>query len=68
MTGLDLFTNAVNWLAARENLLEIPPKSLYVSQVDLSEEEYHQIGLYVVIIIPGIAALAGLVVWWLRRR
>jgi hypothetical protein len=68
LTGLDLFTNAVNWLAARENLLEIPPKSLYVSQVDLTEEEYHQIGLYVVIIIPGIAALAGLVVWWLRRR
>jgi hypothetical protein len=66
--NLELFTNAVNWLAARENLLEIPPTSLFVSQVDLTEEEYHQIGLYVVIVIPGIAAVLGLVVWWLRRR
>lgn len=63
-----LFMNAVNWLAAREYLLDIPPKTSYESRVDLTEGEYNDIGLYVVIIIPAAAALLGFLVWWLRRR
>jgi hypothetical protein len=66
--NLQLFTNSINWLAAREYLLDIPPKTPYESRVDLTEAEYNEIGLFVVLIIPLGAALLGGVVWWLRRR
>ena len=35
-----LFMNAVNWLAEREYLLDVAPKTPYESRVDLTEEEY----------------------------
>ena len=63
-----LFVNAMNWLAARENLLEIPSKTPFVSRVDLTEDEYHEIGFYVVLVIPALAMVLGILVWWFRRR
>jgi len=63
-----LVMNSMNWLAARENLLEIPSKTPYVSVVDLKMDEYHEIGFYTVIVIPSLALILGLIVWWLRRR
>ncbi|MFH2002600.1 MAG: Gldg family protein [Planctomycetota bacterium] len=66
--NLPVFSNSLNWLAARDYLLAIAPKTPYESRVDLTEEEYNEIGFYVVLIIPCIAALLGVVVWWLRRR
>jgi len=66
--NLPLFVNAVNWLAQREYLLAIPPMTPYESRVDLTEEEYGEIGTFVMGVIPGAAALLGFLVWLLRRR
>ena len=66
--NLDLFKNSLNWLAAREYLLDIPPKTPEVSRVDLMEDEYHRIGFYVLFFIPALAVFLGIAVWWLRRR
>lgn len=66
--NMPIFSNSLNWLAARDYLLSIPPKTPYESRVDLTEEEFNEIGLYVVLIIPCVAALLGVAVWWLRRR
>ena len=63
-----LFTNAINWLTSREAQLEIGPKTPYESRVELFPGEYHEIGLYIMIYIPCVAALLGLLVWWFRRR
>ena len=66
--NLPLFTNAINWLAARETQLDIGPKVPYESRVDILPEEAHRIAFYVLLVIPGAAALLGVVVWWFRRR
>jgi len=66
--NLLFFTNSVNWLAAREVQLEIGPKVLYESKLEIFPEEYHRIGIYVMLVIPAAAALLGIVVWWFRRR
>jgi len=63
-----LFLNAVNWLASRQVQLAIGPKTPFESRVELFPDEYHRIGFYIMVIIPGAAALLGLVVWWFRRR
>lgn len=66
--NLLLFTNSINWLAAREKQLDIGPKVPFESRVELYQDEYQQIGLYVMLFIPLAAAILGLVVWWFRRR
>jgi len=66
--NLLLFTNSINWLAARETQLDIGPKLPYESRVELLPEEIHGIGFYVMVVIPAVALLLGLVVWWFRRR
>ena len=66
--NLLLFTNSINWLAAREKQLDIGPKVPFESRVELYQDEYRQISFYVILYIPIAAALLGLVVWWFRRR
>jgi len=66
--NLLLFTNSINWLAAREKQLDIGPKVPFESRVELFQDEYRQISFYVILYIPIAAALLGIVVWWFRRR
>ena len=63
----DLAVNCVEWLAGRESLISIAPKIFQDRHIDLSQEEYDQIFLYIVVVMPLGAVLLGLVVWWMRR-
>ncbi len=66
--GLLLFTNAVNWLAGRDVQLEIGPKVPFESRAEIYPDDYREIMTVVFLVIPGCAALLGILVWWFRRR
>jgi hypothetical protein len=66
--NLDFFLSALNWLLDRGYLAGIAPKETRAFNLNLTDLETGRIALYTLVVIPGLAALAGLVVWWRRRR
>lgn len=66
--NMDLALNSVGWLAHRESLVDVPPREVYESRVDLFEDERRDVFLYVVVFMPLAGALLGLLVWFVRRR
>lgn len=63
-----LFSNALNWLARDEVAVDLTPRPQVNRQVLISQQ---QLGLLQVISIclgPGILALVGTGIWFLRRR
>ena len=65
--GLDFLLSSMNWLLDRGQLTGVMPKTV---KHFLAEPDGCQLGsmaLYTMIVIPAIAALAGLIVWWRRR-
>lgn len=65
--NLDFLLNAVNWMVDREELIGIAPKSVTSFQLSLSDDQLSQISLLTMGAIPGLVAVAGVLVW-LRRR
>jgi ABC-type uncharacterized transport system involved in gliding motility auxiliary subunit len=65
--NLDLFLNAVNWLAQQENLISIRPKAAEDRRITLNQQQETMVILFSVLLLPGMIVLAG-VVNWLRRR
>ncbi|MCD5402053.1 GldG family protein [candidate division NPL-UPA2 bacterium] len=63
----DLVLNSVNWLAERERLISISPRSPDIRRVILSHKAMVAIFWLAVAGIPFLALLAGGVVWWRRR-
>lgn len=59
--------NAVSWLAARPSLVSVPDKPAREVGLALSEESLGEVMRYVLVYMPGSAALLGLAVI-LRRR
>ena len=66
--GLDFAVNALNWLINREQLAGIPPKAKQALSLSLNENQMGSLALAVMGIIPGLAAVIGLGVWWSRRN
>ena len=66
--NLDFVLNALNWMLDRGHLAGIAPKEVRAFNLNLTDLETGRIALYTLILIPTAAALAGLVVWWRRRR
>jgi ABC-type uncharacterized transport system involved in gliding motility auxiliary subunit len=66
--GLDFAVNSLNWLINREQLAGIPPKAKQAVALSLNEKQMGRVALTVVGIIPCIAALLGVIVWWRRRN
>ncbi len=65
--GRVLIENAVSWLAARPALVSVPDKPAHEVGLGLSEASLLEVLRYVLIYMPGSAALVGLVIV-LRRR
>jgi len=61
-----LVVNAFNWLAAQENSLGIPSRDVTRSSLFLSSSQLNFILLLALVLMPGAAILAGILVW--RRR
>ena len=66
--NMDFAIGAINWLSDRAHLSGIAPKATRAFNLNLTDLETGRIALYTVVVIPAVALLAGLVVWWRRRR
>jgi ABC-type uncharacterized transport system involved in gliding motility auxiliary subunit len=64
----NLFMNMVSWLAQDEDLISIRPKSHEDRRIMLSQSQLVILLLISIIVLPGIAAIVGIVVVVNRRR
>ena len=64
----DLFMNSVSWLTEDENLISIRPKAARAQPVILTPNQYLLVLLVPVVLIPLAWIVAGLVVYFYRRR
>jgi ABC-type uncharacterized transport system involved in gliding motility auxiliary subunit len=62
-----LFLNAVNYLAAQENLIGLEPRTFDLPRVNLSNRQMKGTLFLSIILIPALMAVIGIVVWWRRR-
>jgi hypothetical protein len=66
--NLDFVLAALNWMLDRVHLARITPKPVRAFNLNLTDLETGRLAFYTMVAIPAAAALAGLVVWWRRRR
>jgi ABC-type uncharacterized transport system involved in gliding motility auxiliary subunit len=64
----NLFLNMISWLAQDEDLISIRPKPAEDRRIVLSQGQASMLRLFTVFILPGIALVAGIVVYVRRRR
>jgi ABC-type uncharacterized transport system involved in gliding motility auxiliary subunit len=65
--NLDLFLNAVNWLAEEEELISIRPVAEVSREIILSAGQARFLQYSSVLFLPAVVLLVGLAVWWRRR-
>ena len=66
--NLDFALAGIDWLLDREELIGIAPKVNKTFSLNLTDPQISNIATLTVGVIPGIALLFGLFVWWARRR
>ncbi len=64
----DLSLNSVNGLAGEADLISIRPRATRASRIILTESESWSVFYISVLLLPEIVLLAGLAIWWRRRR
>jgi ABC-type uncharacterized transport system involved in gliding motility auxiliary subunit len=62
-----LFVNVINYLAAQESLIGIPPRTHDLPRVHLTNRQMKGAFLLSVVAVPAFVALIGTVVWWKQR-
>ncbi|HEV8247236.1 MAG TPA: hypothetical protein VGP93_15770, partial [Polyangiaceae bacterium] len=60
--------NGVAWVAARPLLVSVPEKSAHDIGLALTEDSLSEVLRYVLIYMPGVAALLGVLVLFERRK
>jgi len=70
LTGGDtsLFMSALNWLLDREQLMDIAPKAVNDTRLELTRADIQKIFWSAVWGIPSLAGLVGIVLWIRRRK
>lgn len=63
-----LLANALNWLVEREALLGIPPRKTEQVRLNLTQEQGYKVYAIALLLLPVLAATAGIAVWSRRRR
>jgi len=64
----DLVMNMVNWLSADEDLISIRPKPPESQQLNLTTQQMRKLLFGGVLGLPVLIIVAGITVWWRRRR
>jgi ABC-type uncharacterized transport system involved in gliding motility auxiliary subunit len=64
----DLFVNTVNWLIGDVEAISIRPERSRASRFELSAEQFLSIRSLSLFVLPEAIAIAGVLVWWSRRR
>jgi hypothetical protein len=63
----DFTVNVLNWLLDREEMIGIPAKEKKQTTMALNEHEMNRLKAFVLLIMPGLAAVCGFANWWVRR-
>ncbi len=66
--NLNLFLATVNWAVDRDTQLNIPPRPIQRFQITLGQEDMVRLRLGLFLIVPGVVALLGILVYWTRRN
>lgn len=67
-SNLELGSRLFTWVSADPVQLSVPVRSAPDRELDLSETAYTTIGGFFLFVLPGLFLLAGILVWWRRRR
>jgi ABC-type uncharacterized transport system involved in gliding motility auxiliary subunit len=62
-----LFLNTVNFLASKENLIGMEPRSRELPRVNLTNRQMKGTFFLVIILVPALLAAIGCAVWWKQR-
>lgn len=63
-----MFLGAVNWAVGRDASLNVPSRPIERFQLSLSAGELARMRYALMLLLPGIAALLGISVYWARRN
>ena len=66
--NLSFFMAAVNWTADRDIDLNVPVRPVSSFQLALSQGQLQRLRFSLLFVLPGLAALVGLLVYWNRRN
>lgn len=66
--NIDFFMSAVNWLLEREELMAISARDPLRVELALDRRLVQLVFLLAVVAVPGLVALTGGMIWWIRRR
>ena len=66
--NLSLMLGAINWMVDRDTLVTIAPRPIENYQLILTQAGIARLRYSLLFILPGIAGLLGLVVYWTRRN
>ncbi len=66
--NLNLFLATVNWEVDRDTQLNIPARPIERFKLSLSQEELVRLRLGLLLVVPGIVAVFGLIVYLTRRN
>lgn len=64
----NLFNNIISWLARDKNLVAISPRTLSPGVLSLTRQDSQLLFLTCLVIMPLLVLLAGIAVWWYRRK
>ena len=62
-----LFVNTINYLAAQESLIGIPPRTHDPPRVNLTNRQMKGTFFLSVVLVPALLAVIGTAVWWKQR-
>jgi len=63
----NIILNAIDWCVDRDIQLNTIPRPIERFQLNLSQTELVKLRYSLLLILPGAAALFGLIVYWTRR-
>jgi hypothetical protein len=66
--ALEMFLGAVNWTVGRDTMLNVPARPIDRFQLSLSAGDLAHMRYALMLVLPGIAALLGISVYWARRN
>lgn len=68
MSNADLLLSSLAWLAKEERASTLKPAVEVLPRVSLTGRQVQGIFAAMVLVLPGLAAMAGGLLWWRRRR
>lgn len=66
--NLSFFMSALNWTTDRDVALNVPARPVSKFQLSLTAQQLQRLRYSLIFVLPGLAAVLGLVVYWTRRN